>query len=34
MTEFARNADGDDVLFVHSGAGHLFCDYGHLIPRR
>lgn len=30
MAELARNADGDDVLFVHSGAGHLFCDYGHL----
>ena len=30
MPGLARNADGDDVLFVHEGAGHLFCDYGHL----
>jgi homogentisate 1,2-dioxygenase len=26
----ARNADGDDLLFVHAGRGELFCDYGHL----
>ncbi|MEE8371698.1 MAG: homogentisate 1,2-dioxygenase, partial [Sphingomonadales bacterium] len=25
-----RNADGDDVLFVHAGAGSLYCDFGHL----
>ena len=25
-----RNADGDDLLFVHEGQGDLFCDYGHL----
>jgi len=30
MTRLARNADGDDLLFVHSGGGHLFCDFGHL----
>jgi homogentisate 1,2-dioxygenase len=30
MEQLARNADGDDLLFVHSGSGHLFCDYGHL----
>jgi homogentisate 1,2-dioxygenase len=30
MEELARNADGDDLLFVHQGAGRLFCDYGHL----
>ena len=30
MTELARNADGDELLFVHEGAGDLFCDYGHL----
>jgi len=30
MDHLARNADGDDLLFVHSGAGELFCDYGHL----
>ncbi|HEV7372993.1 homogentisate 1,2-dioxygenase [Arenibaculum sp.] len=30
MDHLARNADGDELLFVHSGAGHLYCDYGHL----
>jgi len=30
MNELARNADGDELLFIHSGAGHLYCDYGHL----
>lgn len=30
MEQLARNADGDELLFVHSGSGHLFCDYGHL----
>ena len=30
MPALARNADGDDLLFVHSGAGELFCDFGHL----
>jgi len=30
MEELARNADGDDLLFVHQGAADLFCDYGHL----
>ena len=30
MTTLARNADGDDLLFVHSGGGEFFCDYGHL----
>lgn len=30
MPALARNADGDQVLFIHSGAGALFCDYGHL----
>ena len=30
MDHLARNADGDELLFIHSGAGHLFCDYGHL----
>jgi homogentisate 1,2-dioxygenase len=25
-----RNADGDDLLFVHQGSGDFFCDYGHL----
>jgi homogentisate 1,2-dioxygenase len=30
MTALARNGDGDQLLFVHEGAGSLFCDYGHL----
>ncbi len=31
MRHLARNADGDDLLFIHEGGGHLFCDYGHLL---
>jgi homogentisate 1,2-dioxygenase len=30
MPALARNADGDQLLFVHAGAGDLFCDYGRL----
>ena len=30
MDHLARNADGDELLFVHSGRAELFCDYGHL----
>lgn len=30
MDHLVRNADGDELLFVHQGSGHLFCDYGHL----
>jgi homogentisate 1,2-dioxygenase len=30
MDHLARNADGDELLFVHAGAAGLFCDYGHL----
>jgi homogentisate 1,2-dioxygenase len=30
MDHLVRNADGDDLLFVHAGSGELFCDYGHL----
>ncbi len=30
MDQLARNADGDDCLFVHSGSGHFYCDYGHM----
>lgn len=30
MPFLARNADGDDLLFIHQGKGDLFCDYGHL----
>src|ERR1700720_849663 len=30
MTDLARNADGDQLLFVHMGSGEFYCDYGHL----
>lgn len=30
MPALARNADGDELLFIHSGSADLFCDYGHL----
>ena len=30
MQHLVRNADGDELLFIHSGNGHLYCDYGHL----
>ena len=30
MPGLARNADGDQLLFVHQGQGELFCDYGRL----
>jgi len=30
MKQLARNADGDDLLFVHEGTAELFCDFGHL----
>lgn len=30
MPALARNGDGDELLFVHAGAGSLYCDYGHL----
>ncbi len=30
MPALARNADGDQLLFIHSGTGDLFCDYGRL----
>ena len=33
MEFLARNADGDELLFVHAGAGTLFCDYGRLTFR-
>jgi homogentisate 1,2-dioxygenase len=31
MDHLVRNADGDDLLFVHRGGGDLHCDYGHLV---
>ena len=33
MVHLVRNSDGDDLLFVHAGAGELFCDFGHLSYR-
>jgi len=30
MPALARNGDGDELLFVHAGAGDLYCDFGHL----
>ena len=30
MPDLVRNADGDELMFVHRGAGDLYCDYGHL----
>jgi homogentisate 1,2-dioxygenase len=30
MNHLVRNADGDDLIFVHRGAGRLFCDYGRI----
>lgn len=33
MSALARNADGDQLLFIHSGESELYCDYGHLTVR-
>jgi len=30
MDHLVRNADGDELLFIHAGKGDLFCDYGHV----
>jgi homogentisate 1,2-dioxygenase len=30
MDHLVRNADGDDLVFVHHGHGALYCDFGHL----
>ena len=30
MDRLARNGDGDQLIFVHSGEGDLFCDWGRL----
>jgi len=30
MDGLARNADGDELVFVHQGSGDLYCDFGHL----
>ncbi|EKF9264278.1 homogentisate 1,2-dioxygenase [Vibrio cholerae] len=31
MPELARNADGDELLFIHQGKADLYCDYGHMV---
>ncbi|MEX0960476.1 MAG: homogentisate 1,2-dioxygenase [Burkholderiales bacterium] len=33
MNHLVRNSDGDELLFIHDGAGELFCDWGHLSYR-
>ena len=33
MDRLVRNADGDELLFMHAGEAELFCDYGHLAVR-
>ncbi|HEY4126128.1 MAG TPA: homogentisate 1,2-dioxygenase, partial [Rhizomicrobium sp.] len=33
MEYLVRNADGDELLFIHAGEGDLFCDFGHLAYR-
>ncbi len=30
MDHLVRNADGDELLFLHSGQAEFYCDYGHL----
>lgn len=30
MEFLVRNADGDELLFIHQGKADLYCDYGHL----
>ncbi len=30
MDHLVRNGDGDELVFIHQGAGSLFCDFGHL----
>ena len=30
MPRLARNADGDELLFIHAGQGELYCDFGRL----
>lgn len=34
MPYYVRNADGDEILFVHEGAGTLETDFGNLTYRR
>ncbi|WP_047045747.1 homogentisate 1,2-dioxygenase [Vibrio mexicanus] len=30
MPNLVRNADGDDLLFIHRGSAEFYCDYGHM----
>jgi len=30
MDHLVRNGDGDELCFIHTGRGELFCDFGHL----
>lgn len=30
MDHLVRNGDGDELLFIHSGKGDLYSDYGHM----
>lgn len=30
MDHLVRNADGDELLFIHQGSGEFYCDYGRL----
>jgi homogentisate 1,2-dioxygenase len=30
MDHLVRNADGDELIFIHQGKGELYCDYGHM----
>ncbi|MGE3935328.1 MAG: homogentisate 1,2-dioxygenase [Rhodospirillaceae bacterium] len=30
MDHLVRNADGDELLFIHAGAGELYCDFGRM----
>jgi homogentisate 1,2-dioxygenase len=33
MDHLVRNADGDELVFIHRGRGDLHCDFGHLAVR-
>ena len=28
MKHLVRNADGDQLLFIHLGEGEIYCDFG------
>lgn len=34
MPYLYRNSDGDEVLFIHNGLAHLFCDFGHMMIKK